>query len=254
MVEWLAAGPIEGPVLLWLHGSTGSRRTSPHSIDARVVAYDRPGYGRSHPHEERDLRSDVDDICALLDGLSINRIPVLAFSGGAAIGYAMAAWAPDRITTLNVVSGATWPTEPCPPFAALQAAGERLRSDPAGVVDGLVANAPALDRRVLRDPTVREQLLVGARDAVAQGPSGWVAEARILRSAWGFSPAAVRCPVRLWHGSLDSAVPFDAAEKTTTALANASLQSIPDAGHFGWMSIQHRVVTAAVSAPTGATQ
>lgn len=247
LLEWLASGPLDGPELLWLHESTGSRRTVPSSIDARVLAYDRPGFGGSSLHAERDLHSDVEDICALLDALSIVRVPVLAFSGGAAIGYALAALAPERITTLSIVSGAIWPTAPAPPRAALQAAGERLHADPGGVVDSLEADAPAVDRKVLRDPTVHEQLLVGAHDAAAQGPAGWVIEARLLRSTWGFNASAVRCPVRLRHGTLDAAVPLDAAVDTADTLANATLPQIPEVGHFGWMADQRAIVTAAVS-------
>ena len=247
VLAWQVSGPLDRPALLWLHGSTGSRRTAPVSSDARVIAYDRPGFGASSPHPARDLRSDVEDVCALLDAFSISRIPVLAFSGGAAVGYALAAWAPERIATLNLVSGAVWPSAPVPPEAALKHAGESLHADPRGAVDGMIANAPPHDRQVLQDPAIYARLLTGAQDAVVQGAAAWVTEARVIRSDWGFSTFAVHCPVRMWHCALDDAVPFDAASDTADALSAATLTRIPDAGHLGWMATEGGIVAASVA-------
>lgn len=247
-LAWQADGPLDRPALLWLHGSTGSRRTAPISTDARVIAYDRPGFGTSSPHHARDLRSDVEDLCALLDALAISRVPVLAFSGGAAVGYALAALAPERIATLNLVSGATWPSAPVPPKSALEAAGEALHASPKAAVDNVVANASAGDRRVLQDPAIYARLLAGAQDAVAQGSAAWVTETRLVRSGWGFSALEVLCPVRMWHGALDDAVPFDAARDTADALTTATLTQIPGAGHFGWMATEGGIVCASVAA------
>src|SRR5689334_8061249 len=59
-LAWQNSGPPQAPAVLWLHGSTGSRRTAPQANGVRVIAYDRPGYGTSSPHPERTLASDAD--------------------------------------------------------------------------------------------------------------------------------------------------------------------------------------------------
>lgn len=109
-LTWQVTGPSTAPVLLFLHGSTGSRRTAPTSPDVGVLAYDRPGYGGSSPHAQRTLTSDAMDVQALLDHLGLEEVAVLAFSGGAATGYACTALLSHRVRCLGVVSGAPWPS------------------------------------------------------------------------------------------------------------------------------------------------
>jgi pimeloyl-ACP methyl ester carboxylesterase len=247
-LSWRASGPRAAAPLLWLHGSTGSSRTAPIQDSARVLAYDRPGYGGSSVHPGRTLRSDVADALALLDAQHVDRTAVLAFSGGAAVGYALAALAPDRVSRLGVVSGATWPVGPPPPDAALRDAGATLRAaDPAATVAALAADAPPLDRQALLDPGLATRLRLGVEDAVRSGIEGWVAEARVVRTEWPFLPRDVRCPVLLWHGREDAAVPLAAAETTARTLPVARLHTLPGAGHLGWLAREDSITAAMVS-------
>jgi pimeloyl-ACP methyl ester carboxylesterase len=115
---WRANGAADDPTLLWLHGSTGSSRTAPTLPGVRVISYDRPGYGGSTHHPQRNLFSDASDVEALLNHLGIDQTTLLAFSGGAAIAYAAAVRTPQRLTRLGIVSGAPWPTAPAPSLEA----------------------------------------------------------------------------------------------------------------------------------------
>lgn len=246
-LAWQDSGPPEAPAVLWLHGSTGSRRTAPQVNGIRVIAYDRPGYGWSTPHPERTLTSDADDVRALLDAIDVAHVSVLAFSGGSAVGYACAARIPGRISRLGLVSGAPWPTVPAPTDILLESAAEALAADPAAAVVGLSGAAP-LDDRVLSDLALRDRLVNGAGDAVAAGIEGWVTEARLIRSAWPFRPHEVRRPVLLWHGLQDSAVPLATVLPWLEQLPDAHLERIADAGHLGWMAQESRILSALVAA------
>jgi pimeloyl-ACP methyl ester carboxylesterase len=242
-LAWQATGPSTAPVVLYLHGSTGSRRTAPASPGVRVLAYDRPGYGASSPHPQRTLVGDAADVRALLDALDLAGVAVLAFSGGAAVGYACAALLGEQVRCLGVVSGAPWPSAPPPPASALNAAADTLAADPAAAVTGLSRGAPRVDAGVLADAAVARRLLHGVRDAVTQGTQGWVDEALLVRSTWPFTPADVRCPVLLWHGEYDAAVPLRQAVVAAQQLPDARWQQvIAGAGHLGWIEQELHVL------------
>lgn len=134
MLAWSCVGAVEDPPVLWLHGSTGSRRTAPGAEGVRMISYDRPGYGGSTAHPGRSLQSDAQDVRAVLDALAVGRTAVLAFSGGAAVGYACAARLPARVRRLGIVSGAVWPIRPAPSQEVLHGAAARLHADPAAAV------------------------------------------------------------------------------------------------------------------------
>jgi pimeloyl-ACP methyl ester carboxylesterase len=240
-LTWQDSGPPDAPAVLWLHGSTGSRRTAPRVNGIRVIAYDRPGYGYSTAHPTRTLHSDADDVRALLDALGIAHVAVLAFSGGSAVGYACAARIPDRISRLGLVSGSPWPTVPAPTDNLLRSAAALLAADPSAAVTDLIGSAP-LDDRVLSDPPLLDRLVHGAGDAVAAGVEGWVTEARLTRSAWPFRPHQVRRPVLLWHGLHDDAVPLASILPWLEQLPDAHLERIPNAGQLGWIAQEDKIL------------
>ena len=171
------------------------------------------------------------------------RVVVLAFSGGAAAAYACGTYLPERIATVGIVSGATWPVGPPPPDDLLRSAADALSSDPGAAVAGLAADAYPLDRLALADPDVDRRLRDGAADAVAGGVEGWVTDGRLTRAPWPFDPADVGVPVRLWHGLLDDIVPVREARAVRDALPRGTLKVIPDAGHLGWMTQEVQIIS-----------
>lgn len=241
---WRGTGPIDAPVLLWLHGSTGSARTAPRSEAVRVLSYDRPGYGDSTLHPSRNLLSDATDAEALLDQLGIGHTHILAFSGGAAVGLAAAVRLGSRVRHLGVASGAVWPSHPAPTLAAVERAADELHANPAAAIDRLGLDAPKRDEDVLNTPTLREELLNGALDAFAAGTQGWVQEAMLLRTEWPIKQGSVHVPVTWWHGESDPIVPIGAADATVAALPQARLHRLPDAGHLGWMLQRDHILNA----------
>jgi pimeloyl-ACP methyl ester carboxylesterase len=77
--------------VFWLHG-TPNVGTPPEPLFAdaarsglRWVSYDRPGYGGSSPHPDRDIASAAGDVVAVADalGLGLARFAVLGHSGAA---------------------------------------------------------------------------------------------------------------------------------------------------------------------------
>jgi pimeloyl-ACP methyl ester carboxylesterase len=101
VAEWGDAG---GFPIFWLHGSPGSRFSRHHDeseysrAGARVITYDRPGYGASDRDPGRLVVSCVGDVAAIADALGIERFAVTGGSGGGPHALAVAARLPDQVT------------------------------------------------------------------------------------------------------------------------------------------------------------
>ena len=106
-------GPLDGPVVVLLHGFPGSRRTwdavTPLLTAAglRVVAFDQRGYSPgARPRRRRDYRAAdvVGDVVALLDTLEVERVHLVGHDWGGFVAWRMAATAPERLTGMTVLS------------------------------------------------------------------------------------------------------------------------------------------------------
>ena len=98
------SGPIEyqlagdsGPILLGIHGTPGGydqlAGIIPRALDAgyRLLLVSRPGYLRTPIEVGRTSREQADSYVALLDVLEIDRVGVIAISGGGPSGLELAA-------------------------------------------------------------------------------------------------------------------------------------------------------------------
>ncbi len=118
-----------GPVLLLLHGFTGSVATwQPHlaafSAHRHTIVVDLIGHGRSDsPVDPERYRMDrcVADLLALLDQLDVQRAAVLGYSLGARVALHLAAAAPDRVSALILESGSAGLADPAERAARVQA-------------------------------------------------------------------------------------------------------------------------------------
>ena len=98
--EW---GDPHGVPLFNLHGTPGGRlnrapdETKYVELGARVITYDRPGYGRSDRQPGRRVVDCVADVVAIADHLGIDQFAVQGGSGGGPHCLAVAAGLPDRV-------------------------------------------------------------------------------------------------------------------------------------------------------------
>ena len=92
-------GIPDGRVVLWMHGLPGSRRDwsvgdGPAfltELGLRLIAPDRPGFGRSSPHTGRTYASFVADLASLTARLAVESGVVLGYSGGTPYALAVGA-------------------------------------------------------------------------------------------------------------------------------------------------------------------
>lgn len=260
-LAFVERGASDGLPVLVCHGTPGSRMTrhpdptlyERHGV--RMVAYDRPGYGRSDPQLGRSVADAAADIAAIADELGFDRFAVVGGSGGAPHALACGALLGDRV--LRVGALVTPAPSDSPDFdfftdlaqinvkefsaalegreaieALLQAYVDELRRDPEVVIEEISSELPDRDRAILSRPEVREVLIDSFVEAVRQGARGWADDDLAFAKPWGFDLEDVEAETRLWQGELDVLAPRSHGEYVASRLPNARFEVLEGGGHF----------------------
>jgi pimeloyl-ACP methyl ester carboxylesterase len=107
------AGPPDGEPVVLLHGfpqdSAAWDQVSPalHQAGLRTLAPDQRGcspMARPRGRGRYRLRETTADVLALLDAAGLERAHVVGHDWGGMVAWALAAWHPDRVRTLSVLS------------------------------------------------------------------------------------------------------------------------------------------------------
>ena len=230
-------GEPDGKPLLVHHGSPGSRRlfrpdaeSAARGFGLRLLGYDRPGYGGRPRHEGRSIADAVVDVRCVAEALGIERLGVWGLSGGGSYALACAALLPELVTGAAVFASFApygspgldfcegWPPEYRREvglfFTDRPTARENWRKDADRFLATLGTPEAWMDRwgaaagtDDARSWDVACHLAAGIRDSLTDGDHGYWDDWAAVLTPWGFDPATVRAPVRLWHGTLDRAVP-----------------------------------------------
>ncbi|MDP9237345.1 MAG: alpha/beta hydrolase [Chloroflexota bacterium] len=220
--------------------------------DVRLIAVDRPGYGRSDFKKDRRITDWPDDVADLADALEIDRFGVVGLSGGGPHAQACAAAMPERVTTAVIVSGAGSPE------AHLDGRGRIGRF----VTRAVLAMTPLLawfaamwaafwaprarewmmprsiDRAVMKRRDVREAFMEEVREALRPGGRAMAQDLVLFSRPWGFTPSDVGAvPVRLWHGDTDKVVPVSIGRYFSREIPGCQATFVAGGGHM--MIIDH---------------
>ncbi|HEX6871464.1 MAG TPA: alpha/beta hydrolase [Micromonosporaceae bacterium] len=253
------------PVFL-LHGTPGSRSgPKPRSkvlynLGVRLIAYDRPGYGGSSPRPGRTVADAASDVERIADTLDIGEFAVVGRSGGGPHALACAALLGPRVTRTAVLVSLARPdahdldwfggmtesnlgtfaaadADPLAFVERIKAQADRTMRDPESLVVALEAELTTADHRVVKDIAIRRLLTATYREALREGPHGWIDDVLALRRDWGFSLAGITGPVRLWHGKEDNLAPASHTEWLARQIRRAELVVQAGAAHFGAFEI-----------------
>lgn len=264
----LELGVPDGFPVFYMHGFPACRLEARlvaedlPATGARLLALDRPGFGRSDPQRGRTLRDWSHDVAAVADRLELPKFSLLGVSGGCPATLATARWLPDRVRAASVVCGLgpvaepgllaamQWPAR-CsfglirtvprlarPLFARL--IGPLLGRFPELGMRLLSVSAPSTDAALLGQASVHQKLAVCLREAFRQGGVGAARELELLASPWGFAPEEIRVPMQFWHGQADATVPCLHSEYLAGRIPGSELQILPCEGHFS-LPIRHVV-------------
>lgn len=245
-------GESTGNPIFYFHGTPGSRLEGGFLGDAatrhlvRLIAVDRPGFGRSDFKRGRKLLDWVDDVAELADALGIQRFGVAGLSGGGPHVEACARRVPERITSAAVISGAG------PHEARLASAGRIRRAFIRAEAFFAPATAPLfgwymalsirimpawltprfIDAKILRRPEVRAPFKRSAAEGMRQGGRAVGHELCLFARPWGFALSDITLRIDLWHGDADTIVPIGVGRWVAKTIPQCRARWVPRGGHL----------------------
>jgi pimeloyl-ACP methyl ester carboxylesterase len=107
---WMIDTGGTGEPVILLHANTGTSENWQKQIPAfvqagyRVIAIDRPGWGKSIIREGEKPASVAEDLDALADHLALPKFHLLGVAGGGYIALDYAAWRPQRLRSLVIAA------------------------------------------------------------------------------------------------------------------------------------------------------
>ncbi len=252
-------GDPNGTPVFAFHGTPGSyrlfgaRSEEARRIGVRVIAPDRPGYGRSDYVPGRRLLDWPRDVAAIADFLGIGKFGVMGVSGGGPhaavcahqlaprlLGAAIVCGIAETLTkedsagmmaTNRLFSGlarrSMWLAWPL--FAAMTAA---LRFAGPAALRSMSKQLPEPDRRVLEKPEVVEAFLDEARRMPRTAARATAQDFALFTRPWGFRLEDISIPVDVFCGELDINVPVAHGRRQADRIRNAKLHHFADEGHL----------------------
>lgn len=89
------------------------------------------------------------------------------------------------------------------------------------------------DNRVVGDVGIRKLIIASFKEALKNGPYGWLDDVMAFRRPWGFDLSEVERPVAMWHGREDRFTPVRHAFYNAARIGNGTiLVTQPEMGHF----------------------
>src|SRR3954470_432261 len=257
-------GDRSGFPVVFLHGCPDCRlaRHPDDGIAAdagvRLIAVDRPGYGRSDADPASTESSQADDIVALADALGIDRFAALGWSSGGPGALALAARHGERVTAVGIAAGQV-PMEAdadpavladMDPVIAMRSEmlGTMTPDEFAAMVAPLVAPLDAdlelameavtegKDAAYLRDIAavdgLHEWLARMSIAAVERGLAGVERDMRAMVSPWPFTLESIAAPVVLWYGTADHRFKPAAGRWLADRILGSRLEVLEGASHL----------------------
>jgi pimeloyl-ACP methyl ester carboxylesterase len=258
---YLDVGAAGGPVVFHFHGHGSSRlealmlKDAAEQYGVRVIAFDRPGIGRSDPRSGDRLRDWPDDVAQAADLLGIETFAVQGMSAGGPYALACAYALADRVTACSLVSAV-----PTPEIA--RRAGPRVRRlvwwaarrfpgylrrrllefrpDAQPSEEMVVARMQRVahwlggeDLHLMQIPEMRNVLLRTMMETARQNGAGNRNEIERLVKPWGFDIREIRVPrIYLWHGDKDRIMPAGPARRMARTLHDCTATFYREEGHF----------------------
>ena len=260
--EW--GDPADFPVFT-LHGTPGGRldRHPDESrfveAGARVITYDRPGYGRSDRQRGRSIVDCVGDVEAIADHLGVDDFAIVGGSGGGPHCLAVAARLGSRVVRARCAVGVapfglpdldffegmdplniteySWALDGEERLAAeltreLREMGERVAEDPAKLL-GDDWSLDEADRAVLGRADMAAMIQESTADLVRGGVWGWVDDDLEVVRPWGFELDEISVPVEVRYGARDVLVPAQHGAWLGRHVPGATVVVEEDGGHMG---------------------
>ena len=253
-------GNADGKPVFLFHGLPGSRLSwgllpgEPIPAGLRVVAPDRPGYGRSDSKPGRSLLDWADDVAQLADALEIGRFAIVGVSGGGPGALACAWKIPERLTSVGVVSSPAPTDAPgvfegmsrtnrffmklayrMPRLSALNVRflAHMIRRNPARYINTMKLKVHEVDRQIVARSEIQTMLTQDFTEALHAGAQGMVDDmAANHGQSWGFRLDEIQTKTRFWICELDRSVPPAMGRYLSRIVPNSESIFVPNSGHL----------------------
>ena len=259
-------GDPAGPAILIHHGTPGAGppaagwMADAAARGARLIAYDRPGYGASTPSGGRTVGDVAADAASIMDALGVGRFVTWGVSGGGPHALACAALLPDRVAAACSIGGVTpfdaqglnyfrgMGHDNLVEFGLAMAGREHLARFAAAAaaemlahLDDLAASIQTLvaepDRVALAGP-IGDWWAAGIRASFSTGTDGWVDDDLAFCKPFGFEHDAITIPTLVVHGREDKFVPLSHGEWLSAAIPGAESWLLDDEAHMSLLANQ----------------
>jgi pimeloyl-ACP methyl ester carboxylesterase len=266
-------GDPSGTPVFGFHGTPGSYRLftaldpDARRLGLRLIAPDRPGYGRSDYVPDRRLLDWPRDVAAIADYLGIAKFGVFGVSGGGPHAAVCAHQLAPRLLGAAIVCGIAetltdedargmmpvnrWITRLArrsqwlvwPLFAVMTFA---MRFFGEAVVRSMRKQLPPPDLRVIEQPDVRAAFLEEGRRMPRTAARATAQDFALFTRPWGFRLEDIPVPVDVFCGELDVNVPVAHGRVQADRIPNAKLHYFAEEAHL--LIFEHRdlVLLAAV--------
>lgn len=261
-----ARGPIEyttrgtGIPVLVLHGSPGGidaaeamSRFLP-ADEFRAILLSRPGYLGTELGDRLTPADQADLYAALLDEMNIEKVGVLAWSGGGPSAYRFVAAHPERAGSLVAIACLSEPwVNPTPDLSSRIFQTTRIGDwlmkklvahQPLQVIQGAISDESSLSgeefdehvRYVASDPTKKQFVLDMALTASQVGgrKAGWDNDVKQFSQSaepdWG----SIGVPTLIVQGSADSDVLPEHSARAHAGIAGSELLTLDNGTHFAF--------------------
>lgn len=260
VVAWAEYGSPGGRPILRLPGTPGCRYPVRPSAqpwverNIRMIVSERPGFGASTRLPGRGFHEHADDLAAILDEIGVDALPIIGGSGGGPPVLALAGRHPTRVVAATIISGMApldeddlatllpinleahqLATAGDFDAAVAFASGHRdaLLADPVAGLRAIMATAPAADKAVLANRRWQRAHAQATREALRQGPEGWVDEGFAMTRRFGeIDLVSIRATLTWWHAGGDRNTPFAAAKRLVGEMPTAHLNEVDSSGHL----------------------
>jgi pimeloyl-ACP methyl ester carboxylesterase len=219
-----------------------------------LVAYDRPGYGGSSPQPGRTVADCAADVRAISEAIGFERCALWGLSGGGPHALACGALLAGLVAAVATIG--SWAPLDAPGLDYFADMSEQARAEYELYVsdrddwkrlglelrDKLLAlnveefaeqwsaGVSAVDSEAVHGE-FGTWLRQAVQDGLTPGLDGWTDDLVAFRSPWGFDPASISVPVKLWHGLEDRIVPVAHGHWLADTIPRAEAAMRDDDGH-----------------------
>ncbi|MCF4098788.1 alpha/beta fold hydrolase [Maritalea mediterranea] len=225
----------------------------------RIIAFDRPGLGKSPFQKLTNVHSEAGLVEALANRLQLKKFSIIGLSGGGATALATAFHMPKRLHFCASMVG--WaPVHDNPQLHQHLAPADRLflrlarympwlfrfgcaylghhlQRDKESILKLIAGSLSATDKEALNTAEFSDFFLEDLRLAFAQGAKGPAQDAYLRYQPWGFELSDIACPVHLYAAEQDKFVPLAFVQTLHTQIPESKLYIFEQAGHL--TAIQH---------------